>query len=90
MRELVVAHRQVTDEEGQARVFHYAVQIGEMELSGGFSCESYGPKVWEDGGEVQPIPNVTVSLTRIDELMELLVRNRVSPCSLGDVVADWL
>ena len=37
MRELVVAHRQVTDEQGQARVFHYAVQIGEMELSGGFA-----------------------------------------------------
>ncbi|MDE6107838.1 MAG: hypothetical protein K2F83_04085, partial [Oscillospiraceae bacterium] len=35
-------------------------------------------------------PNITVSIPRIDELVDLLVRNQVSPTHLRDVVDDWL
>ena len=34
--------------------------------------------------------NLTVSAGRIDQLMELLVRNGVTPVTLRDVVEDWL
>ena len=36
------------------------------------------------------IPAITTSAVRIDELMALLVDNRVGPAGLADVVADWL
>lgn len=42
------------------------------------------------GGDSAVIPNVTVSISRIDGLMELLTRNTVGPAAVGDVVADWL
>ena len=35
-------------------------------------------------------PNITVSVERIDQLLELLRRNCVSPVTLRDVVLDWL
>lgn len=36
------------------------------------------------------MPNITVSVERIDQLLELLRRNCVSPVTLRDVVLDWL
>ena len=45
--------------------------------------------VGEDGEEAS-VPNLTVSAGRIDQLMELLVRNGVTPVTLRDVVEDWL
>ena len=44
----------------------------------------------EQGGDSAVIPNVTVSISRIDGLMELLTRNTVGPAAVGDVAADWL
>ena len=41
-------------------------------------------------GEDTAIPSITTSATRIDELMTLLVDNRVGPAGLSDVIADWL
>ncbi len=61
-----------------------------MELSGGLSCESYGVKVAGPDGEEASVPNITVSVERIDQLLELLRRNCVSPVTLRDVVLDWL
>ena len=41
-------------------------------------------------GEEASVTNLTVSAGRIDQLMELLVRNGVTPVTLRDVVEDWL
>lgn len=90
MRELAVAQRQARDEAGRTHIYDYSILVGEMTVSPGFSCESYGVRVRELGGESGEVPNITVSISRIDELMELLVRNNVTPCSLRDVVDDWL
>ena len=35
-------------------------------------------------------PGITTSASRIDQLITLLVDNRVGPSGLSDVVADWL
>lgn len=90
MRELAVTQKQVQDEEGNVHTYDYSILVGEMAVSPEFSCESYGVKVREQGGESGEVPNITVSISRIDELMELLVRNTVTPCTLRDVVEDWL
>lgn len=90
MREFWVDSREVTDERGRRRVFDYAILIGEHD-AGSFFCESYGVKIAERGSEnVSFVPDVTTRLSRIDELMELLVRNAVLPGHLLDVVMDWL
>ena len=49
-----------------------------------------GCGVWEEQGEDETIPGITTSASRIDELMTLLVDNRVGPAGLRDVVEDWL
>ena len=90
MREWKVAQKRTTDETGRERTYDYAVLVGEMPVSPGVFCESYGVCIRERDGEEGRVPNVTVSAARIDELMELLVHNTVTPCTLRDVVDDWL
>lgn len=90
MRELAVTQKQTQDEEGNVHIYDYSILVGEMAVAPNFSCESYGVKIREQGGESGEVPNITVSISRIDELMELLVRNTVTPCTLQDVVEDWL
>lgn len=89
MEELFVARRRVLDGLGQAHTYGYAVQIGVRETAAGRPYESYGPVIWEEGGEVRTAPDVTADIGRIDELMERLVCGRVSPQSLEEVLADW-
>jgi hypothetical protein len=90
MRELTVARKTARDEAGREHIYHYSILVGELEVAPEFSCESYGVRVREQGGESGQVPNITVSISRIDELMELLLRNTVTPCTLRDVVDDWL
>ena len=90
MRELFVGTRTGLGEDGSVHHFDYSVVIGEMEVGGRFSCESYGVKISEQGGDTAVIPNITVSISRIDALMEQLVGGLVSPASVRDVVDDWL
>lgn len=91
MREMLVATREEADADGVSHQFDYSVLIDQMTVNGGFACESYGAKISGGAdGDVSAIPNITTSASRIDELMELLTRNLVTPTGLGDVVADWL
>ena len=72
MRELLVESCQEEDEEGAGHRFDYFVVVDQMEVSGGFACESYGVRIaGPDGGESICVPNITTSASRIDELMEL-------------------
>ncbi|ALP94917.1 MULTISPECIES: DUF6514 family protein [Intestinimonas] len=90
MRELFVETRTAVGEDGRLHSFDYYVVIGEMEVGGRFACESYGVKVAEQGGDIAVIPNITVSISRIDALVDRMLRNTVSPASARDVVDDWL
>lgn len=91
MRELLVETKSEEDAQGEACECSYYVLVDEMEVAGGFACESYGVKVaLAGGGQEVSIPNITTSVTRIDELMELLTRNFVTPATLRDVIEDWL
>lgn len=90
MRELLVDSRAVTDEAGRTRTFDYAILIGEQD-TGPFFCESYGVKIAERGSDnLSLVSDVTTSIARIDALVELLLRNEVTPGHLADVIVDWL
>lgn len=70
--------------------YDYAILVDELDV-GAFACESYGAQVTSRAtGERAEVANITVSASRIDQLMELLVRNGVGPVHLRDVIEDWL
>lgn len=87
--ELKIATRQCRDQRGNPRHFHYFLTIDQEETPD-FFCENYGVRVVDESGEEAAIPKITPSARRIDELMTLLVDNRVGPVGLADVVAEWL
>jgi len=68
----------------------YFIVVDEKSV-GSFCVESYGARIVDPStGDEALVPNITVSVPRIDELMELLVRGGVRPEHLKDVVDDWL
>ena len=70
--------------------YDYSILVDQVEV-GSFSCESYGAAVVSRiTGERAAVPNITVSVPRIDALMDLLVRNQVGPIHLREVIDDWL
>ena len=81
--------RELLEESPRDCGYRYVILVDEMTV-GGMSCESYGVRVTGPDGECAEIPNITVSAGRIDELVDLLRRNQVSPVTLRDVVDDWL
>lgn len=90
MRELFLETLGVKDAAGVMRNYDYSILIDEMDV-GPYSCESYGVKIAEQGGgQTAVVPHVTCSISRIDELSDLILRNQVTPVTLEDVVADWL
>ncbi len=90
MRELLVCTKEAEDQAGEKRRYTYSILIGEMDV-GAFRCESYGVKIRDETtGRLAVVPDVTVKIPRIDELMDLLTRNTVTPAGLRDVIEDWL
>lgn len=87
--EVKIASRLCGDSPDKPRRFHYFLTVDLVE-TGRFCCEDYGVRITEDKGASAAIPSITTSASRIDELMTLLVDNRVGPAGLEDVVADWL
>jgi len=89
MRELLVSSGMLEEDGARQRCDYYIV-VDQMEIDGSPACESYGIKVVGWDGDVAVIPHITISISRIDELAELLLRNGVTPTTLRDVVEDWL
>lgn len=90
MRELKLDLYSLYPEMKTPGPYDYSILVDELDV-GSFACESYGACVTSrTTGDRAEVPNITVSATRIDQLMELLVRNQVGPIHLGDVVEDWL
>lgn len=87
--EMKIATRRCADQAGDQRCFHYYLTVDQEETAHLF-CENYGVHIIEEQGDDALISGITTSAERIDELMTLLVDNRVGPAGLSDVVADWL
>lgn len=89
MRELFLQTLELPDQAGAIHSYEYSILIDEMDV-GPYSCESYGVKIIEQGGDEASVSHVTCSAARIDELSGLLLRNGVTPTTLHDVLSDWL
>ena len=87
--EIKIATRACRDPAGADRTFTYYLTV-DQEEGPRFACENYGVRIAEEAGPGVAIPAITTSAARIDELLTLLVDNRVGPAGLADVVADWL
>lgn len=90
MQELIVDTQSVVGQTGRVYRYTYSILVDEMDV-GRFSCESYGVKIRDEiSGHTAAVAHITPSIPRIDELMELLIRNEVTPTGLRDVLDDWL
>ena len=87
MEEMLVESRDLTT-EGQGMRCSYSVLVDTVPV-GRFSCEQYGVKIEAERGETVSFPGLTFSAAEIDELMEKLIRHRVTPTGLADVLCDW-
>ena len=87
MDELLVECREVAGEERGLRC-RYSVLVDTLPV-GRFFCEQYGVKIEEEGGEEVSFSGLTFSAAEIDELIEKLIRYRVTPTGLPDVLCDW-
>lgn len=78
------------DEVGQAHKFHYYILLENLTLED-YSGQSYGIKIEErETGEVAMVPHVTTCSSVIYQLAQTLVKHQVTPCTLVDVIQDWL
>ncbi len=90
MRELFLKQASIKDEQGSVHIYDYSIIIDEMDV-GPFACESYGLQIREEGsGDCCIVPHITTSISRIDELCDLVLAGGVTPLTLVDVVNDWL
>lgn len=89
MREFLLGEQTLRTEQGRSFTCEYRVQV--QETAGRIFCESYGISITlRETGEQETVTDITVNGERIQELGELLLRNGVTPCTLRDVINDWL
>lgn len=70
--------------------YDYYILITECDM-GTFQMESYGvAAVCPVTGEQAEVLDVTASVPRMDDLLDRLARNQVSPVHLRNVIDDWL
>ena len=89
MSEFAIATRNMKDDFGNPRTFHYAVTVDPLD-NDSIPLENYGVHIWEEAGPSVQIRRITTSALRIDELLTLLVDNLVGPAAAEDIIADWL
>ena len=88
--ELFLDTLRLRDEAGVEHCFDYYIVLGHLELEE-YSGESYGVKIEEkETGEVALAPHVTCRSSVIYHLAQTLLVQQVTPCTLVDVVLDWL
>jgi len=84
MREILVGKKIIAKKE-----YNYSILVQELWQETRMVCEEYGVCI-RGKEEEMAISGITVSADRIRSLAELLLRNRVTPISLPEIVEDWL
>ena len=84
-----IATRSLRDQSGRLRTFHYFLVVDMVETDC-FCFENYGVRITENERNTACVPALTTSAERIDQLMTVLVDNRVGPVGLRDVIEDWM
>ena len=89
MRQIMLGEVDFTDGVGETFTCRYHLLI--REIPPPLEGESYGIGVTIlQTGEGTEIWDITVSDRRIQTLAGLVMEGRVTPCTLRDVVDDWL
>lgn len=89
-REIFLEILTLLDEAGVEHCFHYYIVMDQLELEG-YAGESYGIKIEEkETGQVAVVPHVTTRSSEIYQLARTLIDHQVTPCTLVDVIQDWL
>lgn len=89
MRELLIGRREQMDAAGCPVTCDYYVLV--RDVLPPVSCESYGVGITAlESGEREEVLDLTVRPERIQTLAQLLLQGGVTPCTLRDVVEDWL
>jgi len=84
MREILVEKKIIAKKE-----YDYSILVQELRQETRLVCEEYGVCI-RSKEESASVAGITVSAEKIGLLAELLLRNRVTPVSLSDIVEDWL
>ena len=89
MRQIILGEVDLTDGAGAVLTCRYHLLV--REIPPPWEGESYGIGVSVvQTGERKEIWDITVSDRRIHDLVGLVMAGGVTPCTLGDVVDDWL
>ena len=89
MRQIILGEVDLTDGAGAVLTCRYHLLV--REIPPPWEGESYGIGILVDQtGEREEIWDITVSDRRILALADLVMAGRVTPCTLRDVVDDWL
>lgn len=89
MRELLIGTKTTQTDSEYPITCEYKILVQNINTE--ITCEVYGIQVTLlETGECCKIPNLTVESTRIMELGDALCRNAVTPCTLRDIIEDWM
>lgn len=89
MRELYIGQVDLSNQIGRPATCEYWILI--RTLPPPLTCESYGVRVTlVQTGEQAQVPDITVRPERVEELIQLLIAGGVTPCTLREIVEDWL
>lgn len=89
MREILIGEAELTTLVGRPMTCVYHMLIRSVPPP--VCCESYGiGVVISQTGEREDVLDITVCPERIEELARLVVRGKVTPCTLREVIEDWL
>ncbi len=85
MRQWEYARRPLHTDGGAEVMVRYFIL-----MEGDAADAHYGIAVALGTEESTDIPRISPQFRRVEGLIHLLARNTVTPCTVGDVVADWL
>lgn len=89
MRELYIGQTDLSDQLGRPTTCEYRIVI--RTLPPPLACESYGISITlVQTGERAQVTDLTIRPERAEELAERLLAGGVTPCTLREVVEDWL
>jgi len=89
MRELLIGQTEQNTPSGGRLTCLYHILV--RDSSPPVYCESYGVRITnQESGEQEEVLDITVLYDRIQDLAQRLLQGGVTPCTLRDVVNDWL
>lgn len=89
MREILIGESTLSHEAIRPLTCEYHILVNS--ISEPVLCESYGIQISiQTTGEREAVHDITVLPERIWKLAELLIRNVVTPCTLKEVIEDWI